>query len=134
MRIGRGHRAYEGILIVRQRQVRVVAAFAGMLADEYDGDVGSLCQARRCCRIGSAVILHVRMRRLGANGLQRRGAVPDHAIEERRAGRLQHGIPAHRIDLGRSAARQDAHIGMRSDDRNGLHARHCQGQLRVRIL
>jgi hypothetical protein len=66
-----GYRGHQRVLVVRQREAGDVAAFAGGLVAEYDGDVRRLGQRRRRNRIRPGVVFHFGVRRFGANRLQR---------------------------------------------------------------
>jgi hypothetical protein len=69
--VGGGYGGHQRVLVVRQREAGDVAAFAGGLVAEYDGDVRRLSQRRRRNRVRPGVVFHLGVRRFGANRLQR---------------------------------------------------------------
>ena len=118
--VGLGHRGDDVVLVVRQREVGQVHAFAGPAIGEDDGHVRALGGLSSLGRVGAGVVLHRGVRSACLNGLQRRGWEPDlfHPVRGAFARGLD-GIAADGIDLRRTAAGDHTHVGVRADDGDG---------------
>ncbi len=119
IRICGRNRFNERVLIVRQRKRGCVVTFAHPLVDEDDGNAGALGELHGGCLVFSTRVLDIRLRRLGADELERRGREVDGLAPDGAARPVIDGIAARRIDLRRTAAGEDADVGVAADESDG---------------